>query len=98
MVKRQIDPNLRIDCILMIMVMPSTNISKKITSMVKNAYGQKIKLFNIEILYSIRALEAIAEGKNIFDYVTKAVRLTQLMISSEMRCRDWGESDKPKSN
>ena len=42
MVKRQINPKLRIDGILMTMVMPRTNISKEITASVKSAYGQKI--------------------------------------------------------
>lgn len=41
MVKRQINPKLRIDGILMTMVMPRTNISKEITATVKSAYGQK---------------------------------------------------------
>ena len=43
MVKRQINPKLRIDGILMTMVMPRTNISKEITASVKSAYGQRIK-------------------------------------------------------
>ena len=67
-VKRQINPKLRIDGILMTMVMPRTNISKEITSLVKSAYGQKIKVFESEIPYSIRAVEATAEGKSIYAY------------------------------
>lgn len=47
MVRRQINPKLRIDGILMTMVMPRTNISKEITATVKSAYGQKIKVFDI---------------------------------------------------
>ena len=68
MVKRQINPKLRIDGILMTMVMPRTNISKKITATVKTAYGKKIKVFDTEIPYSIRAVEATAEDKSIFAY------------------------------
>ena len=67
-VKRQINPKLRIDGILMTMVMPRTNISKEITATVKSAYGQKIKVFDTEIPHSIRAVEATAEGKSIFAY------------------------------
>lgn len=67
-VKRQINPHLRIDGILMTMVMPRTNISKEITATVKSAYGQKIKVFDAEIPHSIRAVEATAEGKSIFAY------------------------------
>ena len=68
MVKRQINPKLRIDGILMTMVMPRTNISKEITATVKSAYGQRIKVFDTEIPHSIRAVEATAEGKSIFAY------------------------------
>lgn len=67
-VKRQINPKLRIDGILITMVMPRTNISKEITATVKSAYGQKIKVFDAEIPHSIRAVEATAEGKSIFAY------------------------------
>lgn len=68
MVKRQINPKLRIDGILMTMVMPRTNITKEITATVKSAYGQKIKVFDTETPHSIRAVEATAEGKSIFAY------------------------------
>ena len=67
-VKRQINPHLRIDGILMTMVMPRTNISKEIMATVKSAYGQRIKVFDAQIPHSIRAVEATAEGKSIFAY------------------------------
>ena len=67
-VKRQINPRLRIDGILMTMVMPRTNSSKDIISSVKSAYGQKIKVFDTQIPHSVRAVEATAEGKSIFAY------------------------------
>ena len=67
-VKRQINPRLRIDGILMTMVMPRTNISKDIISSVKSAYGQKIRVFDTQIPHSVRAVEATAEGKSIFAY------------------------------
>ena len=67
-VRRQINPHLRIDGILMTMVMPRTNISKEVTALVKSAYGQNIKVFDAQIPNSIRAVEATAEGKSIFAY------------------------------
>ena len=67
-VRRQINPHLRIDCILMTMVMPRTNISKEVTALVRSAYGQNIKVFDAQIPHSIRAVEATAEGKSIFAY------------------------------
>ena len=67
-VKRQINPNLRIDGILMTMVMPRTKITQTVISTVKNAYGRNIKIFDTQIPFSIRAVEATAEGKSIFAY------------------------------
>ncbi len=67
-VKRQINAHLRFDGIFMTMVMPRTNIYKEITATVKSAYGQRIKVFDTQIPHSIRAVEATAEGKNIFAY------------------------------
>lgn len=68
MVKRQINPKLRIDGILMTMVMPRTRITQTVISTVKNAYGRNIKVFDTQIPFSIRAVEATAEGKSIFAY------------------------------
>ena len=67
-VRRQINPRMRIDGILMTMVMPRTNISKDIIASVKSAYGQKIRVFDTQIPHSVRAVEATAEGKSIFAY------------------------------
>lgn len=67
-VRRQINPHLRIDGILMTMVMPRTNISKEVTALVRSAYGQNIKVFDAQIPHSIRAVEATAAGKSIFAY------------------------------
>ncbi len=67
-VRRQINPHLRIDGILMTMVMPRTNISKEVTALVRSAYGQNIKVFDAQIPHFIRAVEATAEGKSIFAY------------------------------
>ena len=67
-VRRQINPHLRTEGILMTMVMPRTNISKEVTALVRSAYGQNIKVFDAQIPHSIRAVEATAEGKSIFAY------------------------------
>ena len=67
-VKRQINPGLRIDGILMTMVMPRTNINKEIITAVRSAYGQRIRVFDTQIPHSIRAVEATAAGESIFAY------------------------------
>ena len=66
--RRQINPKLRIDGILMTMVMSRTNSSKEVTASIKNAYWQKIKVFDAQIPFAISVVDASAAGKSIFAY------------------------------
>jgi chromosome partitioning protein len=65
-VKRQINPKLKIDGILLAMVDNRTNYTKEISALLRETYGGKIKVFATEIPHSVRAAEISAEGKSIF--------------------------------
>lgn len=65
-VKKQINPKLRIDGILLTMVNSRTVFTQDIISLLRGQYGERIKVFETEIPYSIRAVETSAEGKSIF--------------------------------
>lgn len=65
-VKRQINPKLQIDGILLTMVDNRTNFAKEIAALLRETYGSKIKVFSTEIPHSVRAKETSAEGKSIF--------------------------------
>ncbi|MBQ7536459.1 MAG: ParA family protein [Stomatobaculum sp.] len=65
-VKRQINPKLRIEGILLTMVDGRTNYGKEISSLIRDTYGGHIKIFTAEIPRSVRAAEISAEGKSIF--------------------------------
>ena len=67
-VKRQINPRLQIDGILMTMVDSRTNFAKEISNLLRETYGRKIKVFRSEIPHSVRAKETTAEGKSIFQH------------------------------
>ena len=67
-VRRQINPKLKIDGILMTMVDSRTNNAKEITQLIRDTYGDKIKVFDAEIPHSVRAAEITSEGKSIFEY------------------------------
>ncbi len=67
-VKRQINPKLQIDGILLTMVDNRTNFAKEIAALLRETYGSKIKVFGIEIPHSVRAKETSAEGKSIFTH------------------------------
>ena len=65
-VRRQINPKLQIDGILLAMVDNRTNFAKEIAALLRETYGSKIKVFSSEIPHSVRAKESSAEGKSIF--------------------------------
>lgn len=63
-----INPNLDICGILLTMVDKRTNFTKEVISMIENAYGEEIRIFNDHIPHSIRAAETSATGKSIFTH------------------------------
>lgn len=65
-VKRQINPRLRIEGILLTMVEGRTNFAKEISNLIRETYGGHIKIFDTEIPRSVRAAEISAEGKSIY--------------------------------
>ncbi len=67
-VKRQINPRLKIDGILLTMVDGRTNNAKEISKLIHQTYGSKIKIFETVIPHSVRAAEAANQGKSIFTH------------------------------
>ena len=70
-VRRQINPKLRIEGILLTMVDSRTNYAKEISALIREAYGNNIKVFSTDIPRSVRAAEISAEGKSIFQHDPK---------------------------
>ncbi|WZL79789.1 ParA family protein [Eubacteriales bacterium mix99] len=70
-VRRQINPKLKIDGILLTMVDSRTNYSKEISTLLRDTYGSKLKVFDVEIPHSVRAAEISAEGRSIFAHDPK---------------------------
>ena len=63
--KRQINPKLRVDGVLLTMVDSRTNNAKAIIASLRQT-GSGVKVFDTEIPFSVRAAEATLEGKSIF--------------------------------
>ena len=88
-VRRQINPKLKIDGILLTMVDNRTNYAKEISTLLRENYSSRIKVFDTVIPHSVRAAEISAEGKSIFTHdpkgkVAEAYRaLTQEVMSIE---------------
>ena len=70
-VKRQINPRLEIEGILLTMVDNRTNYAKDITSLLIEAYGSKVRIFENSIPMSVRAAETSAEGVSIYRHDPK---------------------------
>lgn len=67
-VKKQINPKLRIEGVLLTMVDGRTNYNKEITELIRETYGKKIRIYDTPIPRSIRAAEISAEGKSIYKH------------------------------
>jgi chromosome partitioning protein len=67
-VKRQINPDLKIEGILLTMVDGRTNNAKEISDLIRNTYGSNIKVFDTSIPHSVRAAESASIGKSIFTH------------------------------
>ncbi len=65
-VRRQLNPNLRIDGILLTMVDNRTNFSKEMGDVLRSTYEPNLHVFCTEIPFSVRASEMSAEGKSIY--------------------------------
>ena len=99
-VRRQINPNLRIEGILLTMVDSRTNNARDISNLIRETYGGKIKVFGTDIPLSVRAAEISAEGKSIYAHDPKGKvaaaykELTQeVLANAKQRQRQKHQSD-----
>lgn len=67
-VKRQINPNLQIDGVLLTMVDSRTNNAKDITAALKSELGTRIHFFDTYIPRSVKAQECPVSGSSIYTY------------------------------
>ena len=80
-VRRQINPKLKIEGILLTMTDSCTNYGKQISNLIRQAYGKHLKVFEQTIPRSVRAAETSAAGKSIFAYDPKvAFNLTKRQL------------------
>jgi len=70
-VKRQINPKLSIEGILLTMVDSRTNYAKDISALLIENYGSKVRIFENSIPISVRAAEISAEGVSIYQHDPK---------------------------
>ncbi len=67
-VKKQINPKLHIEGILLTMVEGRTNFSKDVSKLIRDTYGSNIRVFDAEIPKATKAAETSAMGFSIFKH------------------------------
>ena len=88
-VRRMINPGLKIEGILLTMVVQRTNYAKDIITLLRETYGNRIKIFESSIPNSVRAAEISAEGVSIYRHDPKGkvasayLALTEEVLRSE---------------
>ena len=98
-VKKYINPDLKIDGILLTLVDNRTNLAKNITSVLHDAYGEHFKIYRSSIQTAVKAAEVSAKGKSIYAYepnctVSKAYKeLTKEVLNDGRRKERVRSSD-----
>ena len=93
-VKRTINPNLKIDGIVLTLVDSRTNLAKQTLRILRNQYGNRMKIYSSQIPVAVKAAETSFQGKSIYAYdknssVAKAYEnLTKEVIRNGEKTRD----------
>ncbi len=88
-IRRQINPDLTIEGVLITMVNPRTKYARETMEMLRNTYGDKIHIFRKFIPYTVRLEETPAEGVSIYRHdangkaATAYLELTKEVLDNE---------------
>ena len=95
-VRRQINPSLKIDGVLLTMVDQRTNNAQAITAALR-ATSSQLPVFETEIPFSVRAAESAAEGKSIYAHDAKGkVAAAYESLTREVLSHDRQEVHRPR--
>ena len=67
-VKRKINPKLQIEGVVVTMMDKRPKFTRELVSLIRDAYGEHIRVFRTEIPTSIRMSESGAHGKSVFSF------------------------------
>ena len=93
-VQRTLNPDLRIDGIVLTLVDGRTNLAKQTLHILRNQYGNRMKIYSSQIPVAVKAAETSFQGKSIYAYdknssVAKAYEnLTKEVIRNGEKTRD----------
>ena len=96
-VRRAINPELKIDGVLMTMVDGRTNNARDVTASLRATVGQRIRVFDTEIPHSVRAAECSQLGKSIFAHDPKGkVAEAYERLAEEVMALEERSIDRPR--
>ena len=67
-VKRNLNPSLKIDGVVMTLVDNRTNLARSIGATLRSQYGHIMKIYNTQVPVAVKAAEASAAGVSIYSY------------------------------
>ena len=67
-IRQQINPNLKIDGIVLTIVDKRANLTKDIYNQLQENYGSAVRIYDTQISRTIKVAESTAHGKSIFTY------------------------------
>jgi chromosome partitioning protein len=95
-VRKSINPNLKIDGILMTLVDARTNLAKQTKERIKSDFGSLIRVFGVDIPLAVKAAEASASGRSIYAYDPNG-KVSEAYMALVKEVCQIGERDKYRS-
>ena len=94
-VKRQINPALKVDGVLLTLVDGRTNLARQTADTLRQSYGNVLKIYRSEIPVAIKAAEISAAGKSIYAY-DKGSKVAQAYADFSKEVMADGEKQRAK--
>ena len=94
-VKRQINPALKVDGVLLTLVDGRTNLARQTADTLRQSYGNVLKIYRSEIPVAIKAAEISAAGKSIYTY-DKGSKVAQAYAEFSKEVLADGEKQRAK--
>lgn len=71
-VKKYINPNIKIEGLLLTLVDSRTNLARNTVEVLRNNFGSQIRLYRSQIPIAVKAAETSSQGKSIYAYEPKS--------------------------
>jgi chromosome partitioning protein len=78
-VRKQVNPNLKIEGIVLTLADMRTNLARETINALKNQYGSMLKIYNTHIPIAVKAAETSVAGQSIYTY-DKGSKVAQAYI------------------